>query len=147
MAAAVAAMERGLRVLVLVPEIALTPQLVERFSRRLGVPLAVLHSGLTELERAQQWWRARRGEVGLVIGSRSAVFAPLPRLGLVVVDEEGSSAFKQDRTPRYEAGWVARRLAAATRRRLVLGSATPRAVTYSEARANLPAPATLPPPL
>jgi primosomal protein N' (replication factor Y) len=134
MAAAAEALAQGLRVLVLVPEITLTPQLVERFSVRLGVPLAVLHSGLTDLERAQQWWRARKGEVGLVIGSRSAVFAPLPRLGLVCVDEEGSSAFKQDRTPRYEAGWVARRLAAATGARLVLGSATPSVATYSEAR-------------
>jgi primosomal protein N' (replication factor Y) len=100
------------------------------------VPLAVLHSGLTDLERAQQWWRARKGEVSLVIGSRSAVFTPIPRLGLVCVDEEGSSAFKQDRTPRYEAGWVARRLAAATGARLVLGSATPTVATYSEARSG-----------
>jgi primosomal protein N' (replication factor Y) len=136
LAAVAEALAEGLRALVLVPEIALTPQLVERFSRRLGVPLAVLHSGLTELERAQQWWRARRGEVDLVIGSRSAVFAPLPRLGLVCVDEEGSSAFKQDRTPRYEAGWVARRLARATGARLVLGSATPSVATYSEARSG-----------
>ena len=136
MAAAAQALAEGLRVLVLVPEIALTPQLVERFSARLGVPLAVLHSALTDLERAQQWWRARRGEVDLVIGSRSAVFAPVPRLGLVCVDEEGSTAFKQDRTPRYEAGWVARRLAAATGARLVLGSATPSVATYSEARSG-----------
>jgi primosomal protein N' (replication factor Y) len=136
MAAVADALASGLRALVLVPEIALTPQLVERFSRRLGVPLAVLHSGLTDLERAQQWWRARRGEVSLVIGSRSAVFAPLPRLGVVCVDEEGSSAFKQDRTPRYEAGWVARRLAEATGARLVLGSATPSVAVYSEARAG-----------
>jgi primosomal protein N' (replication factor Y) len=144
MTAAAEALEQGLRVLVLVPEIALTPQLVERFSTRLGVPLAVLHSGLTVLERAQQWWRARRGEVQLVIGSRSAVFAPLPRLGLIVVDEEGSSAFKQDRTPRYEAGWVARRLAQATGARLVLGSATPTVATYSEARSGALALAELP---
>jgi len=136
LAAAADALGQGLRVLVLVPEIALTPQLVERFCTRLGVPLAVLHSGLTDLERAQQWWRARRGEVDLVIGSRSAVFAPLPRLGLICVDEEGSSAFKQDRTPRYEAGWVARRLAAATGARLVLGSATPTVALYSEARSG-----------
>jgi primosomal protein N' (replication factor Y) len=144
MAAAAAALAQGLRVLVLVPEIALTPQLVERFSIRLGVPLAVLHSALTDLERAQQWWRARRGEVDLVIGSRSAVFAPIPRLGLVCVDEEGSSAFKQDRTPRYEAGWVARRLAAATGARLVMGSATPTVATYSEARSGALALAELP---
>ena len=144
MAAAADALRQGLRVLVLVPEIALTPQLVERFSTRLGVPLAVLHSGLTDLERAQQWWRARHGEVDLVIGSRSAVFAPIPRLGLVCVDEEGSTAFKQDRTPRYEAGWVARRLAAATGARLVLGSATPTVATYSEARSGALALADMP---
>src|SRR5579875_3259466 len=101
MAAAAEVVAAGLRVLVLVPEISLTPQLVERFSRRLGVPLAVLYSALTELERGQQWWRVRRGEVDLVIGSRSAVFAPVPRLGLICVDEEGSSAYKQDRVPRY----------------------------------------------
>jgi primosomal protein N' (replication factor Y) len=72
--------------------------------------------------------------VDLVIGSRSAVFAPVPRLGLVCLDEEGSAAYKQDRTPRYEAGWVARRLAASTGAKLVLGSATPSVSTYSEAR-------------
>src|ERR1700738_3545595 len=136
MAAAAETLARGLRVLVLVPEISLTPQLVERFSARLGVPLAILHSQLTELERAQQWWRVRRGEVDLVIGSRSAVVAPVPRLGLICVDEEGSSAYKQDRTPRYEAGWVARRLAEATGAKLVLGSATPSGSTYSEARSG-----------
>jgi len=136
MAAAADALQQGLRVLVLVPEIALTPQLVERFCQRLGVPLAVLHSGLTDLERAQQWWRARKGEVDLVIGSRSAVFAPIPRLGLICVDEEGSSGFKQDRTPRYEAGWVARRLAESAGARLVLGSATPSVAVYSEARSG-----------
>ncbi|HZV51552.1 MAG TPA: primosomal protein N' [Candidatus Dormibacteraeota bacterium] len=144
MAAAAEVLAAGLRALVLVPEIALTPQLVERFSRRLGVSLAVLHSRLTDLERAQQWWRVRRGEVPLVIGSRSAVFAPLPRLGLICVDEEGSPAFKQDRTPRYETGWVARRLAEATGARLVLGSATPSVVAYSEARSGLLALAELP---
>jgi primosomal protein N' (replication factor Y) len=137
-------LSEGRQVLVLVPEIALTPMLVERFSRRLGAPLAVLHSGLTELERAQQWWRARRGQVGLVIGSRSAVFAPLPALGLVVVDEEGASSFKQERTPRYEVSWVARRLAEATGAHLVLGSATPSVAAYSEARSGALALAEMP---
>lgn len=136
LAAAAEALQRGVRVLLLVPEISLTPQLVERLSRRLAVPLAVLHSQLTELERAQQWWRVRRGEVDLVVGSRSAVFAPIPRLGLICLDEEGSSAYKQDRTPRYEAGWVARRLAQLTGATLVLGSATPSVATYSEARSG-----------
>ncbi len=135
--AARAALGEGLRVLVLVPEITLTPQLVGYFARRLGVRPAVLHSGLTELERAQQWWRARRGEADLVIGSRSAVFTPIPRLGLVCVDEEGSSAYKQDRTPRYDATWVARRMAEMTGARLVLGSATPTVATYAEAESGL----------
>jgi len=119
-----------------VPEIALTPQFVSSVARRLGVRPAVLHSGLTELERAQQWWKARRGEAQLVIGSRSAVFAPVPRLGLIVVDEEGSTAYKQDRTPRYDATWVARRIADLAGARIVLGSATPTVATYSEARSG-----------
>jgi len=133
LAAAERALAGGLRVLLLVPDISLTPQLVQRVRARLNAPVAVLHSQLTELERAQQWWRARRGEAEVVLGSRSAVFAPIPRLGLICLDEEGSAAYKQDRTPRYEAGWVARRLAAVSGARLVAGSATPTVVTYHDA--------------
>jgi primosomal protein N' (replication factor Y) len=133
LAAAQVALARGLRVLLLVPEISLTPQLVQRVRARLDAPVAVLHTQLTELERAQQWWRTRRGEAQVVLGSRSAVFAPIPRLGLICLDEEGSSAYKQDRTPRYEAGWVARQLAAVTGARLVMGSATPSVATYFQA--------------
>ena len=133
LAAGEKALAEGLRVLLLVPDISLTPQLVQRVRARLNAPIAVLHSQLTELERAQQWWRTRRGEAQVVLGSRSAVFAPIPRLGLICLDEEGSAAYKQDRTPRYEAGWVARRLAAVTGARLVAGSATPSVVTYHEA--------------
>ncbi len=133
LAAAERALEQGLRVLLLVPEISLTPQLVQRVRARLNVPLAVLQSQLTELERAQQWWRTRRGEAQVVLGSRSAVFAPIPRLGLICLDEEGSAAYKQDRTPRYEAGWVARRLAAVSGAKLVAGSATPSVATYYQA--------------
>src|ERR1700680_4353821 len=131
--AAEKALAQDLRVLVLVPEISLTPQLVERVRARLRAPVAILHSQLTELERAQQWWRVRRGEAYVVLGSRSAVFAPIPRLGLICLDEEGSAAYKQDRTPRYETGWVARRPAALTGAKLVAGSATPSVVTYHEA--------------
>ena len=131
--AAEKALAQDLRVLVLVPEISLTPQLVERVRARLKAPVAILHSQLTELERAQQWWRVRRGEADVVLGSRSAVFAPIPRLGLICVDEEGSAAYKQDRTPRYETGWVSRRLAALTGAKLVAGSATPSVVTYHDA--------------
>jgi len=130
LAAAERALAEGLRVLLLVPDISLTPQLVQRVRSRLNAPIAVLHSQLTELERAQQWWRTRRGEAQVVLGSRSAVFAPIPRLGLICLDEEGSAAYKQDRTPRYETGWVARRLASVSGARLVAGSATPSVVTY-----------------
>lgn len=133
LAAAERALAEGLRVLLLVPEISLTPQLVQRVRARLSAPLAILHSQLTELERAQQWWRVRRGGAQVVLGSRSAVFAPIPRLGLICLDEEGSAAYKQDRTPRYETGWVARRLAQLTGARFVAGSATPSVATYHEA--------------
>ena len=133
LAAAQKALSDGLRVLLLVPEISLTPQLVERVRARLAAPIAILQSQLTELERAQQWWRVRRGEAMVVLGSRSAVFAPIPKLGLIVLDEEGSAAYKQDRTPRYETGWVARRLAEVSGARLVAGSATPSVATYHEA--------------
>ena len=133
LAAAEQALAGGLRVLLLVPDISLTPQLVERVRTRLKAPIAILHSQLTELERAQQWWRTRRGEAEVVLGSRSAVFAPIPRLGLICLDEEGTASYKQDRTPRYETGWVARRLAGLTGARLVAGSATPSVVTYHDA--------------
>jgi primosomal protein N' (replication factor Y) (superfamily II helicase) len=143
LAAAERALAEGLRVLILVPEISLTPQLVQRVRARLHAPVAILQSQLTELERAQQWWRTRRGEAQVVLGSRSAVFAPIPRLGLICLDEEGSAAYKQDRTPRYEAGWVARRLAAVTGARLVAGSATPSVAAYFVAQKGEMALATL----
>ena len=136
LAAAERALSEGLRVLLLVPEITLTPQLVQRVRARLNAPIAVLHTQLTELERAQQWWRTRRGDAQVVLGSRSAVFAPIPRLGLICLDEEGSAAYKQDRTPRYEAGWVARRLAEVTGAKLVAGSATPSVAAYYQAQAG-----------
>jgi primosomal protein N' (replication factor Y) (superfamily II helicase) len=133
LAAAERALAEGLRVLLLVPDISLTPQLVQRVRGRLSAPVAVLHTQLTELERAQQWWRTRRGEAQVILGSRSAVFAPIPRLGLICLDEEGSAAYKQDRTPRYETGWVARQLASVTGARLVMGSATPSVAMYHQA--------------
>ena len=122
--------------LVLVPEIALTPQAVGRFAARFPGRLAVLHSGLTEAERAAEWWRIRRGEADIVIGPRAAVFAPLARLRLIVIDEEESSAFKQDRIPRYHAPTVARWLAQRSQAVLVLGSATPSVATYAAALAG-----------
>ena len=127
---------RGGQGLVLVPEIALTPQTVGRFAARFPGRVAVLHSGLTEAERAAEWWRIRRGEADIVVGPRAAVFAPLPRLRLILIDEEESSAFKQERIPRYHAPTVARWLARRTQSVLVLGSATPSVATYAAALAG-----------
>ena len=113
------------QVLVLVPEIGLTPQLIERFSQRFPVPIAVLHSGLTERERLQAWMQARRGEASIVLGTRSAIFTPLTRPGLLIVDEEHDASLKQQDGFRYSARdlavWRARRLGVP----VVLGSATP----------------------
>ncbi|HEY3809463.1 MAG TPA: primosomal protein N' [Steroidobacteraceae bacterium] len=129
------ALARGQGVLVLVPEIALTPQLVERFRRRLSVPMAVLHSGLTDAERLAAWRSARAGRARIVLGTRSAVFAPLPGLGLIVVDEEHDSSYKQhDSGCRYSA----RDLSVARARQsgipVVLGSATPAFETLHNAQ-------------
>ena len=115
----------GRQALVLVPEIALTPQLVARFAARFDAPLAVLHSSLNDQERLRAWRAARSGEAPVVIGTRSAIFAPLARPGLIVVDEEHDSSYKQQEGFRYSA----RDLALARAQRLgvpvVLGSATP----------------------
>ncbi|TWT53286.1 Primosomal protein N' [Rubripirellula amarantea] len=114
----------GRSAIVLVPEISLTPQTRGRFERRFpGV--AVLHSQMTPAERHFQWQRIRRGEVQVVIGPRSAVFAPLPRLGLIILDEEHDGSFKQDTAPRYHARKVAFARAMSLKVPLVLGTATP----------------------
>jgi primosomal protein N' (replication factor Y) len=122
--------------LVLVPEIALTPQLVGRFAQRFAVPMAVLHSGLSEGERLVAWRRARSGEAAIVIGTRSAVFAPLARPGVVIVDEEHDASYKQQEGFRYSA----RDLAVARAQRLgvpvILGSATPSLESLENARAG-----------
>lgn len=128
-----AALTLGRRAIVLVPEIALTPQTVERFAGRFPGRVAVLHSGLSEAERAAEWLQIRAGARDVVVGSRSAVFAPLPGLGIVVVDEEDSSAYKQDRVPRYHAVEAALRLGEICSVPVVLGSATPRVETFYRA--------------
>jgi primosomal protein N' (replication factor Y) len=120
-----AARERGLGSIMLVPEIALTPQLVARFRARFGDDVAVLHSGLTPRERLMMWRRLRAGEVDVAVGARSALFAPVRRLGLIVVDEEHDPSFKQEEGVRYHARdmaiWRAHRAGGVC----VLGSATP----------------------
>ena len=128
------ALRHGQQALVLVPEIALTAQLVRRFAARFPGQLAVLHSGLGLGERYDEWRRLRRGEALLAIGSRSAVFAPLPRLGLIIVDEEHEPSYKHDGAPRYHARDVAQRLAELTGSVLILGSATPSVESYARAQ-------------
>ncbi|MED5533533.1 MAG: DEAD/DEAH box helicase, partial [Pseudomonadota bacterium] len=98
---------RGRQALVLVPEIALTPQLIARFEGRLGSALAVLHSGLTDTERHRAWWRAREGSAAVVLGTRSAVFAPLASPGVIIVDEEHDLSYKQREGFRYQARDIA----------------------------------------
>ena len=120
------ALERGEGALVLVPEIGLTPQLLERFRSRLPVPIAVLHSALSDGERLQAWRAARTGLARVVIGTRSAIFAPVQQLGLIVVDEEHDSSYKQQEGGcRYSARDVAVRRAQQSGVPVVLGSATP----------------------
>ncbi len=126
-------LQAGGQGLALIPEIALTPQTVSRFAARFPGRLAVLHSSLTDAERASEWWRIRRGEASVVVGPRSAIFAPLARLRLIVIDEEEASAFKQERVPRYHAPTVARRLVEELGAVLVLGSATPSVAAYHRA--------------
>ncbi|MGO8949852.1 MAG: primosomal protein N' [Ktedonobacterales bacterium] len=125
-----ATLAQGGRGIVLVPEIALTPQAMARFAGRFPGRVALLHSGLTSAERLDEWRRIRAGEVDIVLGSRSALFAPVDRLALIVVDEEHEAAYKQDRTPTYHAREVAVALGRLTGATVVLGSATPSVESY-----------------
>ena len=124
--ACAAALERGRGAIVLVPEIALTPQTVGRFRGRFGDRVAVLHSGLTDAERRDERERISSGEAPIVVGARSAVFAPVSPLGLIVIDEEHDSSYKQESDPRYDARTVAAKRAALEGAVAVYGSATPR---------------------
>lgn len=118
-------LEEGRSIIYLVPEIALTRQVVDTIRRRFGESAAVLHSRLTPSQRLREWMRIRRGEASFVIGARSAVFAPVRSLGLIILDEEHESSYKSGSTPRYHARQVAMHRAAAAEARLVMGSATP----------------------
>ncbi|TMK26933.1 MAG: primosomal protein N', partial [Actinobacteria bacterium] len=124
--AAAIALEQGRGAIVLVPEIALTPQIVGRFVERFGETVAVLHSRLRPAERYAEWRRLREGEARICVGPRSAVFAPIEDLGLIVVDEEHDSSYKHEGDPRYDARDVAAERAARCEALLLLGSATPR---------------------
>ncbi len=124
--AADAALAQGRSAIVMVPEIALTPQTARRFEERFGERVAILHSKLGLGERYDEWRRLRSGEARICVGPRSAVFAPLADIGLIVVDEEHDSAYKQEGDPRYDAREVAERRARRSGAVLVCGSATPR---------------------
>ena len=123
----------GRGVLMLVPEIALTPQVAALFRARFGTAVAIQHSGLSDGERHDQWHRIRRGDVDVVIGTRSAVFAPLANPGLIVVDEEHDTSYKQDETPRYHGRDVAIMRAKFANALAVIGSATPTIESYTNA--------------
>ena len=128
------ALERGKTALVLVPEIVLTPQLLRIFAAHFGSKVAVLHSSLRAGERYDEWKRARRGEAEVVLGTRSAVFAPLPGLGLIILDEEQESSYKSENVPRYHARDVAKYRCVQNNALLVLGSATPSVETMYQAK-------------
>lgn len=129
-----AALKQGRGGIVLVPEIALTPQMRERFVHRFGHRVAILHSGLRDRERYDQWQRIRQGKAQIVVGARSAVYAPLTKIGAIILDEEHETAYKQEESPRYHARevalWRARNQGAVT----ILGSATPAVDTYYQAQ-------------
>lgn len=118
-------LEKGKTALVMVPEIALTPQLMRVFSSHFGRRVAILHSSLSAGERCDEWKRVRRGEARVAVGTRSAVFAPLPQLGIIILDEEQEPSYKSEQNPRYHAREVARYRCHRTGALLLLGSATP----------------------
>ncbi len=120
--------------IVLVPEISLTPQTIRRFAARFPGRIAIIHSQLSLGERYDAWRRVRAGGVDVVVGPRSALFAPLGRLGLIVIDEEHEGSYKQERTPRYHAREVAVKLAELTGAVVIMGSATPDVVSYYRAQ-------------
>jgi len=128
------ALDMGKKVLILVPEIALTPLLVSRFVKRFGARVAVSHSGLSNTERYDQWRRMARQEADLCVGTRSAVFSPLGNLGLIVVDEEHDTSYKQDTGTPYNGRDIALVLGKASSCPVVLGSATPSLESYNQAK-------------
>lgn len=122
--------------IVLVPEISLTPQMVNRFSEVFGKRIAALHSALSEGEKYDEWRRINKGEVSIVIGARSAIFAPLNNLGIIIIDEEHSNSYKQDNNPRYDAKEIAKQRAKTNNCPVLMGSATPSLESYARAQKN-----------
>lgn len=129
-------LEQERQAIVLVPEISLTPQMVERFKARFGDRVAVMHSRLSDGERYDEWRKIREGRASVVVGARSAVFAPFNRLGLIIMDEEHEGSYKQEETPKYHARDVAIHRAQLTGAAVILGSATPSLESYHAARSQ-----------
>ena len=125
---------RGKGAIVLVPEISLTPQLLGRFRSRFGDKVAALHSALSDGERYSEWMRIKRGEARIVVGARSAIFAPMDELGVLVVDEEHDHSYKQEESPRYNARDLAVVRGKMVKGVVVLGSATPSMESYHNAK-------------
>lgn len=124
-------LEKGKKAIVLVPEISLTPQMVDRFIARFGEEaVALLHSKLSVGERYDEWKRIERNEAKIVIGARSAIFAPVDNLGIIIIDEEHDSSYQSEMTPKYNAKEISAYLAKQNKIPLVLGSATPEIRTY-----------------
>ena len=126
--------EMDKQAIVLVPEISLTPQMVERFKGRFGNDVAVLHSRLSLGERYDQWRLIRQGKIKVAVGARSAVFAPFDKLGIIIIDEEHESSYKSEITPKYHAADIARKRCRDEKAVLLCGSATPSVETYYRAR-------------
>ncbi|HEU5138487.1 MAG TPA: primosomal protein N' [Bacillales bacterium] len=126
-------LQRGEEAIVLVPEISLTPQMVSRFKGRFGSSVAVLHSGLSRGEKYDEWRKIQRNEVSVVVGARSAVFAPFTNIGIIIIDEEHESSYKQEEQPRYHARDVAIYRGSLHNCPVVLGSATPSLESYARA--------------
>jgi primosomal protein N' (replication factor Y) len=129
-------LDRGLGAILLVPEIGLTPAAAAQLDVTFGNRVALLHSALTPDERSEQWHRIRRGEAPIVVGTRSAIFAPVPNLGLILIDEEHDQSYKQEETPRYNARDVAVMRAKLTNAPIVLGSATPSLESWQNSEAG-----------
>ncbi len=127
-------LEKNRQAICLVPEISLIPQISLWIKERFGKRVAVLHSQLSGRERYDRWQEIRKGNIDIVIGPRSAIFTPLPRLGLIIIDEEFESSYKEDREPKYHAREVARKRAKLTHSLLILGTATPSLESYYRAR-------------
>ena len=127
-------LKSGKYAIVLVPEISLTPQMTERFFNRFGDKVAVIHSGLSLGERLDEWRRIRRGEARLIVGARSAIFAPCDKIGAIIIDEEHEQTYKSESSPRYHARDIATFLAKTHNCPLILGSATPCIESYYKAK-------------